>query len=118
MPVFMSTLRRQIGAMVRHHRELADLTQAELGEKVGKALESIGRIERGEVAPSIKTLEELAGALNVELRDFFGAGTFAVKGGRADPLVRVIDRLSNLSVEDLEWADKMLALALSRKARS
>lgn len=113
----MSILRRQIGAMVRHHRELAGLTQAELGDKVGKALESIGRIERGEITPSIKTLEQLAQALSVDVRDFFGAGDFAVKDRKGDPLVRILDRLSSLGPDDLDWIDKMLALVLSRKVR-
>jgi transcriptional regulator with XRE-family HTH domain len=113
----MSTLRRQIGAMVRHHRELSGLTQAELGDKVGKALESVGRIERGEITPSLKTLEELAGALKVDVRDFFGAGEFAVRDRKGDPLVRVLDKLSALDAADLDWIDKLVALALSRKTR-
>jgi transcriptional regulator with XRE-family HTH domain len=113
----MSTLRRQIGAMVRHHRELAGLTQAELGDKVGKALESIGRIERGEITPSLKTLEELAAALQVDVRDFFEAGSFAVKDRKGDPLAKILERLSALNADDLEWADKLIVLALSRKSR-
>lgn len=103
--------------MVRHHRELAGLTQAELGDKVGKALESIGRIERGEITPSLKTLEELAAALKVDVRDFFGAGEFAVRGRKGDPLVRILDKLSVLDADDLDWMDRMIALALSRKSR-
>jgi transcriptional regulator with XRE-family HTH domain len=104
--------------MVRHHRELAGLTQAELGDKIGKALESIGRIERGEVAPSLKTLDQLATALGIEVRDLFGIGDFAVKDRRGDPLVRIVERLAGLSADDIEWADKLLALALSRKSKT
>jgi len=114
----MSTLRRQVGALVRHHRELAGLTQAELGDKIGKALESIGRIERGEVAPSLMTLDELATALGIEVRDLFGIGEFAAKDRRGDPLVRIVERLAGLGADDIEWADKLLALALSRKSRA
>jgi transcriptional regulator with XRE-family HTH domain len=118
MLVSMATLRRQVGAMVRHHRELAGLTQAELGDKVGKALESIGRIERGEVAPSLKTLGEIASALGVEVRDLFGVGDFAAKDRRNDPLLRIVERLSTLSADDIDWADKLLTLALNRKSRN
>ncbi|RRN63457.1 helix-turn-helix domain-containing protein [Caulobacter sp. 602-1] len=112
----MSTLRRQVGAMVRHHRERAGLTQAELADRVGKALETIGRIERGQAAPSFDTLESFAKVLEVDARDFFGSGEFAAKARRSDPLPRVLDRLAGLSDEDIEWADKLLTLALSRKA--
>lgn len=113
----MSTLRRQIGALVRHHREMAGLTQAELGDKVGKALESIGRIERGEITPSLKTLEELARALKVDVRAFFGAGEFAAKERKGDPLARILDKLSGLDADDLDWIDKTIAHVLSRKSR-
>jgi transcriptional regulator with XRE-family HTH domain len=113
----MSTLRRQIGAMVRHHREMAGLTQAELGDKIGKALESIGRIERGEITPSLKTLEGLAQALKVDVRDFFGAGEFAVKDRKGDPLAKILDKLSGLDLDDLDWIDRTIAQVLSRKSR-
>jgi len=112
----MSTLRRQVGAMVRHHRERAGLTQGELADKTGNALETISRIERGKSAPSFTTIEKFTEALGVDARDLFGAGPYAAQAGRNDPLVRTIERLSTLSAADLEWAEKLLALALSRKA--
>lgn len=104
--------------MVRHHRERAGLTQAELADKIGRALETIGRIERGQAAPSFNTMESFAEVLEVDVRDFFGAGTYAVKARRNDPLPRILDRLAGLSDEDIEWVDKLLALALNRKSSS
>jgi transcriptional regulator with XRE-family HTH domain len=113
----MSTLRRQVGALIRHHRERAGLSQAELGDKIGKALETIGRIERGKASPSLETLEAIAIALKVEARDLFGAGEFAAKSRQDDPLSKLLDRVSSLSDSDIEWADKLLALALTRRSK-
>lgn len=112
----MSSLEEQVGALVRHHRERANLTQGELAELIDRQVGSVSRIERGESAPSFETLSKMAEVLKVDVRDFFGIGAFAAKDGRDDPLVSVIDRLSHLSDDDVDWADQLLALALSRKS--
>ena len=108
----MPSLEQQVGAMVRYHRERADLTQGALAERVELQVGSVSRIERGENAPSFETLDKLASALDVEVRDFFGAGDFSVKEGRSDPLVSIVLRISQLSAEDAAWADQLLELAL------
>lgn len=110
----MSTLRQQVGAMVRHHRERAGLTQSDVAEQTNKSLETIGSIERGKTAPSFETLDQLSGVLGVPVREFFGAGDYAVEAGRNDPLVRLINRASVLSNDDLEWLDRLVAAALAR----
>jgi transcriptional regulator with XRE-family HTH domain len=84
--------------MVRHHRERVGLTQAELADRIGKALETVGSIERGKSAPSFETLNDLSEALGVPVREFFGAGSYEAKAGRNDPLVRLIDRVAGLRV--------------------
>ncbi len=114
----MATLRAQVGALVRHHRERAGLTQTELADRANKSLETIGKVERGAVAPSFDTLAELAEVLGVPVRDFFGAGEFAAKAGRNDPLVRLVDRVSGLGDDDMEWIDRLVSVALARKSRT
>jgi transcriptional regulator with XRE-family HTH domain len=49
----------------------AKFTQAELAEKVGVAVETISRLERGSAMPSLARMEEIASALGVELPDLF-----------------------------------------------
>jgi transcriptional regulator with XRE-family HTH domain len=114
----MSTLRRQVGAMVRHHRERIGLTQAELADRIGKSIETIGRIERGAVAPSFETLSDFSNVLEVPVREFFGAGFYTAKAGRNDPLVRLIDRISGLGDDDVDWLDRLVTTALARKSRT
>jgi hypothetical protein len=74
-------------------------------------------MERGGVAPGFDTLSDFAKALGVEVRDFFEAGPFAASEGREDPLVRLVSRLTSLDDDDVEWADKLIEVALARKSR-
>lgn len=58
-----------IGARVRAARKERGWTPDALAKKVGLATQTILAIERGAMMPNIMTLEELAFALNVRLRD-------------------------------------------------
>lgn len=111
----MSGLRREVGNLIRHHREMAGLTQAELAARVERSVQLIGRMERGQAAPGFETLEAMSTALNVPVRDFFGAGTYEVGRAATDPLVKLIDRLSGLDPTDLVWIDRLVSHALSRR---
>jgi len=113
----MTSLQTQVGNLVRHHREQARLTQAQLAERCGRSVELISRIERGAGAPSFDTLEVLSRELQIDVRDLFGVGSFAA-GSSTDALAKLVGRLAGLDPEDLEWADRVLAAALSRKVRS
>ncbi len=112
----MSELRSQVGNLVRHYRECAGVTQAQLAEKIDKSVQLVGRIERGASAPSFETMEAMALALGIEVRDLFGLGSFAV-GATAtnDPLARLVQRCSELDPLDQEWLLKLVNVALARK---
>ncbi len=53
-----------IGAAVRAARQRLDLTQADVAERVGIATEVYGRLERGHMLPSVKTLRRVCLVLN------------------------------------------------------
>lgn len=110
----MPSVRAQYGALVKHHRERKGLTQAQLAERTERSLEMIGRIERGNASPSFATIEAIARVLNTPLKDFFSVGEYAVKASD-DRLALLMKRLAGLSREDLEWADRLLSVALHRK---
>jgi transcriptional regulator with XRE-family HTH domain len=56
------------GDLLREARLRSGLSQAELARRAGKATSVIGRWERGEVHPSLETLQELIHAAGLELR--------------------------------------------------
>jgi transcriptional regulator with XRE-family HTH domain len=99
---------------VRHHRKRSGLTQSQLAELVDLTTLTVGRIERGEAAPSFEALSRLADVLKIGVRDLFGSGSFEAKSGRADPLTRLIERVSSLDEAKLDWIDGVVAAALAK----
>jgi len=67
----MSKLPVQLGKRIYRFRKERRLTQAALAEKVGISNEFMSAIERGARLPSISTLEDIATALRVRMKDLF-----------------------------------------------
>lgn len=66
----MSSIARtptQIGATIRRHRKLKELTQTQLGEKTRLRQATISQLESGEGGIQLKTLTDVLAALNLEL---------------------------------------------------
>lgn len=63
----------QVGARLKHARQLEGMLIRELAERVGCAESMISKIENGKVAPSLEMLQRLVRALNRDLASFFGA---------------------------------------------
>ena len=61
----------KLGFKIRTLRKAAGLTQEQLAEMVDVSVNFIGYVERGQRAPSIKTLEQIAQALDVAPKDLF-----------------------------------------------
>ncbi|CCQ72771.1 helix-turn-helix domain-containing protein [Magnetospira sp. QH-2] len=61
----------QLGRRLKELREARGLTQVQLAELLGKSVETISNFERGKTLPSLVTLEQVAGRLNVNILDFF-----------------------------------------------
>jgi transcriptional regulator with XRE-family HTH domain len=62
---------RRLGDRLRQLRLERHLSQEELGARADLDRTAIGRLERGEIAPTTKTLLRLARALNVSRAIFF-----------------------------------------------
>ena len=55
---------KAIGQAIRDSRENRGLTQRALGERIGKSLDAISRIERGEARLDVSTFFDIARELN------------------------------------------------------
>jgi transcriptional regulator with XRE-family HTH domain len=64
-------VRRLVGRNVKRLRIAADLSQAELAERMGVDRAYISGLEAGQRNPTVVTLWHLAKALGVKLRSFF-----------------------------------------------
>lgn len=62
-----SSSAKETGEYVRIRRELAGLTQAQLAERLGSQQPAIARLEAGDTNVSMRTLERIADALDLEV---------------------------------------------------
>lgn len=67
----MQTTKTLLGARIKELRRTRSLSQEQLAELVGLAPKFISRIEVGRSSPSLETIENIARALQVEIRDLF-----------------------------------------------
>ncbi len=61
----------EVGREVRRRREERGWSQPKLAVEAGMAVSAVSQIETGKRRPSANSLEKLAGALEVEVRDLF-----------------------------------------------
>ena len=67
----MKKLRVQFGKRLRDLRKQRGITQEQLAEEASISVDFLSLVERGINAPSFETLEKLACALNVPIKQFF-----------------------------------------------
>lgn len=67
--MFMSELTIQFGQLVRKYRKEKSMSQEQLALLCNMDRSYLGRIERGEVNPTLEKLYELAKSLGVNVKD-------------------------------------------------
>ena len=85
----METTKQLLGRRIKELRKKRAMSQDQLAERIGVDPKHLSRIETGNGYPSLDTLENLAGALNMNLRDFFEFHHL----GRDEGIVETITRL-------------------------
>jgi transcriptional regulator with XRE-family HTH domain len=91
-------LPKRLGNRIRHLRNRAGITQAQLAERVDISPEFMSRLERGLKAPSLDTAQKMANALGATLSELFHFDE--VRGGEKEELVNGLQGM--LAVADLE----------------
>lgn len=69
MPDWVTTRRREIGVRIREARLAANLTQLELGERIGRDHRTIHRWEYAQRVPTLEDLLLVAHAVGVDLAE-------------------------------------------------
>jgi len=85
----MTTIKKKFGVHLFQLRNKAGITQASLAEKTNLSIDSISRIERGERAPSLESIEKIANALKIrssELLNFDDEETAALSENHSESL--------------------------------
>ncbi|MBI1820163.1 MAG: helix-turn-helix transcriptional regulator [Nitrospirae bacterium] len=97
MKTGMAEIDKNLGKRIKQIRKTVKLTQGKLAEEVNLSVEYISRLERGVAEPSFKTLQILAEALNVtvkDLLDFKGPVIFRDKKLEAKQKTEYIEAIS------------------------
>jgi transcriptional regulator with XRE-family HTH domain len=103
------SLIQTFGPNVRHYRKARGLSQEELADAAELSVAMMGKIERGEAAPSFPSVEKIAAALDVPEAVLFATATLTVPTGERGRLLQRINiQLSKLNNNDLARATKML----------
>lgn len=111
--------RDRVSLRIKTIRKRRRLTQDQLAEKIGRTGDAVSQLERGLSLPSFETLERLAQALDVPIRDFFDSDR--TEGGSAQRqklLAEVIDLAGRMTEKDLQVAVQVLEAVTSGKTRS
>jgi transcriptional regulator with XRE-family HTH domain len=71
MPPMAEDVRKTVGENVRRLRQAADISQAELAERMGVDRAYVSGLELGQRNPTVVTLWHLAKALRIKLAQIF-----------------------------------------------
>ncbi|WP_243336999.1 helix-turn-helix domain-containing protein [Anaeromyxobacter soli] len=96
----MGAVEKRLGRRVAERRKAAGLTQAQLAERLGVTTETVSRLERGAVVPSLARLEAFASALGVDLSDLFRVADRDAHRDRA--LHRLLAAVRRAPADDIE----------------
>jgi transcriptional regulator with XRE-family HTH domain len=103
---------RRFGRYIRQLREDRGLTQSELAERADLAVDSVRRIERGQLSPSLGSLAKLAAGMEISLHSLFGGyeapGSFLAE--------RICDLLAQWPLEDVVSARRVIVALLGAAA--
>lgn len=112
-------LRHHVGRRIRDLRRAADLTQEDLADRIGKAVQSISAIERGAYSPSFETIEAIAAVFNIGPAYLFPSAPMGKrKSGNDDHLAAITAGATQLSDGDAELVRVIIDALLTRKASS
>lgn len=100
-------LETQLGQRIKHLREVASLSQADLARLVRKSVETISNFERGKTIPSVRTLAALAPHLECDMADFFTTAMVAKSG--TDETARALAAKLKMIADD----DRQLLIAIA-----
>jgi transcriptional regulator with XRE-family HTH domain len=102
-------LRKLFGANIRQLRKRKGLTQNDLSTELGVTLDMIGRLERGTVGASFKTIVRLTQLFNVDACDLFSTDfRNADSNARGRSLNSIALTLSKMTDDELARAQKLL----------
>src|ERR1035437_9094937 len=97
----MRSTKELLGARIREIRKGYKYSQEHLAEKVDVDPRYISRIELGKCFPSLETLEVIAQALSVELRELFDFNHLASDTASVSEIEKLLDSIDDAEKQQL-----------------
>jgi transcriptional regulator with XRE-family HTH domain len=86
-------VKQLLGSRIREVRKACGLSQEQLAEMVDIDPRYVSRLELGKSSPSLGTLDAIANALGVEIRDLFEFGHLDAGGTGAEEVETILEGL-------------------------
>jgi len=116
----MKSISSNIGTTIRDYRLQRGMSQGDIEKRTGLLRCYLSRVENGHTVPSLETLQKIAGALDLQLSQFFAENHV---GREVSPLklseeeIRFLTQVQRYSA-NLSESDRRLLLAMVRKFAS
>jgi transcriptional regulator with XRE-family HTH domain len=107
-------LKTRVAFRIKTFREHSGLTKEQLAKKAERSVDAISNLERGVSRPSFETLERLAAALGVPVREFFDFGDAEEPPHRTQSLAKLAAVARSLTDDDLEVAVRQIEALAER----
>ncbi len=102
---FMRTTKELLGERIKELRKAKKLSQDKLSEQIGIDPKHLSRIEVGSSYPSLSTLEKIAIALHVDIKEFF---EFEHLSGQKELINNAIKLLKETDEEKIKLITKVI----------
>ncbi len=98
---------------IRHLRDLKKISQAQLAEELDLSLNAVGRIERGLLSPSLKTIQNICFVCKISASELFDVEfpqnhTIKDRSNRASDLLQINSVLVRMTDKEIRQASKLL----------
>jgi len=117
LPPPEATIATSIGSTIRNYRLQKGMSQGDIEKRTGLLRCYLSRVENGHTVPSLETLQKIAGALDLQLAEFFSDETIGRDMSTlrlSEEEIRFLTQIQRYSSR-LSDNDRKLLLAMVRK---
>ncbi len=116
----VKSISNNIGSTIRDFRLQRGMSQGDIEKRTGLLRCYLSRVENGHTVPSLETLQKIAGALDLQLSQFFAedqVGKEVSSLNLSEEEIRFLTQVQRYSA-NLSDSDRRLLLAMVRKFAS
>ena len=116
----VKSISMNIGATIRDFRLQKRMSQGDIEKRTGLLRCYLSRVENGHTVPSLETLQKIAGALDLQLSEFFAEGQVEKEVSSmhlSEEEIRFLTQVQRYSA-NLNDSDRRLLLVMVKKFAS